>query len=231
MIKVLSFLILLLPMAFAQANSSNKFFDLKSFKVEQLSEKEVLQIPDINLQTQTYLSDCSGENGNSPWSPNSVSLGDIVRIGKELWKIIDENKAVANVNSLSVSALPRGITCWDQLAEWRIPESKYYQVTYENAYGMEVINVIYRVTMSYGGSYESKGKYLANVSITPAKIDVFWGFNLSSTVKASHALNVGSAEDPIAGIELNIHWSVNALNHSEQSLSLFVDGTGEVSPL
>ncbi|MCB0357245.1 MAG: hypothetical protein KDD40_09570, partial [Bdellovibrionales bacterium] len=178
-----------------------------------------------------YSNNCSSGNSDVGLEPSNVNLDEVVRWGKEVWKIIEENKAVVNVDTVTINVLPAGISCWDQLATWQAPKSKYYQVTYENFFGIEVINVIYRVTFSYGGSFQSKGQYLANVTVAPAKIDVMWGFKFESSVEVPLALNVGHAENPVAGLELNIHWSVKSLKHSEQSLGLFIDGLGQVSQL
>ena len=212
-------------------NEDAKYFKIKSYKVAELTEQEVLNMPGLNnTYTPNYVSNCS-DDGSKDAEPSNVDLDQVIRWGKEVWKIIQDNKAVVDVESVTVHALPSGIYCWDQLATWQMPNSKYYQVTYENTYGIEVIDVVYRVTYSYGGSFHEKGKYLANVSVAPAKIDVMWGFKFESSVKVPFTLNVGSATDPVAGIELNIHWSVKSLNHSEQSLSLFVDGQGGISQL
>ena len=214
------------------AESEANFFKIKSYKVTELSEEEVLQMPGlINTYKPFYASNCSDSSGSNDIEPNNVDLGQIIRWGKEIWKIIQDNKAVVNVESVTVHALPGGINCWDQLATWQVPKSKYYQVSYENVYGMEVVDVVYRLTYSYGGSFQAKGKYLANVSVAPAKIDVMWGFNFESTVKVPFTLNVGTQDDPVAGIELNIHWVVESLSRSEQSISLFVDGQGKISQL
>lgn len=212
--------------------NDGKFFKIKSYKVEQISESEALQRPGfIDLfSEQEYANDCSSQK-NDEIDTKDVSYDEVVRIGKELWKIIEDNKAVVEVESKSVSVLPVGIECWDQLAMWKKPISKYFEVSYENYYGMKVINVVYRVSYTFAGSYKGRGKYLANVKIAPSNIDVFWGFKFSSTVSVPMAINMGTAQDPVAGVELNIHWIVKTLNQSQQSLSLFIDGLGNISQL
>lgn len=214
------------------SRSDGKFFKIKSFKVEEISESEALQRPGHidSYSEQEYASDCSNQK-DEDLDTKDISFDEVVRIGKELWKIIEDNKAVVEVESKSVSVLPAGIVCWNQLSMWQKPESKYFEVSYENYYGMKVINVVYRITYTYAGSLKGRGKYLANVTVTPANIDVFWGFKFSSTVSIPMAINMGSAQDPLAGVELNIHWIVKTLNQSQQSLSLFIDGLGNISQL
>ncbi len=208
-----------------------KFFKVKSYKVERLTQTEALSIPGLNSEiSPNSINNCSG-SAPEDLEPNSISLGEIVRIGKQVWKVIEDNKAVVDVETVTVNALPKGITCWDQLATWQVPKSNYYKVTYENVYGIEVINVVFRVTYAYGGSYNSVGNYLANVTVAPASINVFWGFNFTSSVMVPQILNVGTALYPTAGVELNIHWTVKSLNQSQQSISLFVDGEGHISQL
>lgn len=205
---------------------------IKSFRVSEISEEEVLKKPGLldSFYPQSYARDCSDPNRDII-EPKNVSFDEVVRVGKEIWKVIEENNAVVEAEPITVSVLPGGIDCWDQLALWQKPKSKYYEVSYENYYGMEVINVVYRVSYAYAGSFNNIGKYLANITVAPASIEVSWGFKFTSSVKIPLALNIGTTVDPVAGLELSIQWRVKSLNVSQQSINLFVDGTGEISQL
>ena len=130
----------------------------------------------------------------------------------------------------SASALPSGITCWDQLAGWRPTRSETYDVVYKNLYGIKVVNVRFHIVYTYGGQYKGQGRYLTNATIRFGKVDVLWGYIFNANVEIPQVVNMGTEANPLAGMEMTLKWSVKtrpiSLKKSISSMSFFVSGDG-----
>ena len=81
---------------------------------------------------------------------------------------------------------------------------------------------------NYGGSYKCKGRYLSAVTIEPLSVQVAWGykFSLSVDIPDSGILNMGSQENPVAGMSVTLNWKIQALNASEGRAVYFLQGDG-----
>jgi hypothetical protein len=76
------------------------------------------------------------------------------------------------------------------------------------------------------------GAYLANVSIHPQEIQVKWGQSFDANVRIANSLNLGSQQDPIAGLELSLEWTItNPITEIQSKRVYFVDGLGRMTPL
>jgi hypothetical protein len=161
-------------------------------------------------------------------SLGEISWADIVNIGQKVWEVVQAGKPVVNVHGAPMAfALPRGLTCWNQLDSWQAPKVNSYEVTYKNGFGMEVVKFRFRLQYTYGGGKSGKGKYLANVTVMPAEINVLWGYTFNANVDVQQALNLGTTDSPVAGLEMNLKWSVSTvLKQSENSFHFFVQGDG-----
>ena len=116
------------------------------------------------------------------------------------------------------------------LESWKVPKVYRYNVVYTNLFGVDVVNFTFRVVYSYGGSYEGRGRYLANVSVHPAELDVLWGYTFNSKVEVQRLLNLGTKQDPVAGMEMKLSWQVSTpIKDSQQTKIFFVTGNGEVT--
>jgi hypothetical protein len=88
------------------------------------------------------------------------------------------------------------------------------------------------VIYSYGGKYLNRGAYLTNVSVHPADIHVAWGQSFNASVNVAQTLNVGTAEDPVAGMQVILEWNVgNPLNKFKSQRVYFVEGRGSLVEL
>lgn len=155
-----------------------------------------------------------------------ITLEDIVNIGQEIWKIVEAGKPVVNVTKASANALPRGVTCWDELENWQRPKSVKYSASYRNGFGWEVVRFDFRLKYTAGGSHEGRGAYLTNVSVLPDP-DVLWGYDFKAEVKVDSIVNLGTKADPIAGMEISVNWIVKTIvKESQKTVSFFVDGHG-----
>lgn len=158
-----------------------------------------------------------------------VVLDQIINTFQKVWKIIEDNKPVVDVKTQYAAALPKGISGWQDMGGWAPPRGTIYQLTAKNAYGMTMINVRYQVLRTYGGSYKGQGKYLTAVTVEPLLVETGWGYHLSldASVPDSSIVNVGTAENPVAGMmaTLNFHIST-AIKDSQGKGLYFLQGDG-----
>lgn len=169
--------------------------------------------------------DCVSLAGNALLG--EVTWDDIVNIGQKVWDIVSAGKPVLHFETPTANALPRGIQCWNDLEHWKAPKVQTYEVVYKNGFGMEVVRFNFRLQYTYGGGKAEKGQYLANVAVLPSELNVSWGYNFDARVEVQQAVNLGSRENPMAGLELNVRWTVKTvLKTSENSFHFFVQGDG-----
>ena len=157
-----------------------------------------------------------------------VNIDQIINIAAKLWDVIQENKAVVDVKPQYAVAVPSGTIHWTQLSGWQPPKGVIYGFSAKNLYGAKVIDVRYQVMRNYGGSYKGKGRYLSAVTIEPLSVQVAWGykFSLSVDIPDSGILNMGSQENPVAGMSVTLNWKIQALNASEGRAVYFLQGDG-----
>jgi hypothetical protein len=172
------------------------------------------------------------DNNCTPSKPSAmldVSPGDIITIGEKLWSIIESGKPVVTVNVPEAFALPRGITCWSDLDHWQPPRTKSYEVVYKNYFGMEVVHFNFRLQYTFGGGKNGVGQYLANVTVMPAQLNVTWGYTFDAQLQVEEAVNLGSKENPLAGLEMNLLWDVKTvMMENNNTFHFFVQGDGTV---
>jgi hypothetical protein len=87
------------------------------------------------------------------------------------------------------------------MEQWSSPATRSYNVIYKNLLGITVLDLTYtviffffclkffilffffKVTYTYGGRLNGKGRYLDNISIIPTHVSVAWGFTCSLFLK------------------------------------------------
>ncbi len=157
----------------------------------------------------------------------SDDLSQIVNIGKKVWKVIVDNKPVVNVELSRASAVPNGIQSWMEMENWRDPVARKYQVIYKNLYGIKVVNFEFMVTYAYNGQVDGRGRYLSEVGFVPSTVTVVWMYNFNVTSQVVRTVNVGTTDNPIAGIELNLNWVVKTpLKEDRRSNNFYIRGDG-----
>jgi hypothetical protein len=193
--------------------------DINSVKIREIQEAAVEQPRIAN--------DCSEQKNAPKLVTDGVSWDQIVNIGQKIWEIVNANKPVVNINQPVAYALPRGLHCWSDLDSWKAPETKSYEVSYANGFGSEVVKFRFRLQYTYGGGHKGIGRYLTNVTVMPADLSVSWGYTFNAHVEAAQAVNLGTAKDPMAGLEMNVLWKVDTvLKSSQGSFHFFVQGDG-----
>lgn len=157
-----------------------------------------------------------------------IVLDKVINMGRKVWAIVEANQPVVNVELNSANALPMGVQSWDSLQGWEAPSSRLYTYTYRNGFRMNVVKFSFRVLYTYGGSVNGKGRYLANVTVVPARLNVMWGYKFDAKASVPSVLNASRiAGEPIAAAEVLVDWTVKTvLKHSRRSASFYVRGDG-----
>jgi hypothetical protein len=152
--------------AFASSNSKelNDYLTIADVSIQEHSE--ALPVPQMRDRSQY------SDNIGTVIDQADVILDKIINMGRKVWTIIEKNKAVANVNVNSASALPAGAKDWLGFENWQTPAAKTFTISYKNLYGINVVTFTYTVVYTYGGSYQGKGQYLTQITIIPNNIYV-----------------------------------------------------------
>lgn len=219
-----------------------KYYTLKSAKTVEvkLSKKKptLTQLKQLDIQSLTPKSLSLADQKCVEASQKGLSaanldlsmedLNKVVAIGKQIWKIVEENQPVVNLQTDAVAVVPLKAECWRWLEGWKNPVVKTFRTTYKNLYGIKVVDFQYKLIYYYGGSYRGQGKYLARVAVVPEVVDLAWGYELNAAVTAPTVLNYGTVVDPIAAVELEMQYSVKTpLKHSSSTVNFLVKGNGE----
>lgn len=160
--------------------------------------------------------------------PN-IDIDTIVNVGKLVWKIVEAGKPVLNTRLDFATALPAGASPVD-MENWQNPVAHKYCAKYNNMFNAEVVKYCFTVTAIWGGSYDGKGQYLAEVKVFPNEIDVSWGYSFSSEVAQVTTCNAGSREAPVAALTLQHKWSVTTpLKTNAMSQMFYVRGDGSIT--
>lgn len=194
------------------------------------------RIDEVIVRTKTALKPPS--QPDQPWPPLPPPVpfptdpsGSIISIGRQLWDIVVANNATNNYQDMAMSALPEGAKSPRDLSRWNRPHYVNQEVLYRNGLGMDVVKMKYKVLYTPGGRYQGKGRYLANVSIHPGETYVRWGFHFGAQVQIADPVNVGTDEDPIAGAQVSLNWTVKpSVGSVQQGREIyFVQGDGQWS--
>lgn len=242
MSKFIALISLMVLSVSAQANEIHPYFQLQNAKVEDVTA----EYPVMDIQAVTPFADCkdtganfvpakgkgSAKNDSNPLNTIEVFVDQIINIGKKIWAIIDAGRPVVNIKLDSANALPRGVNCWLDLENWQAPQSRVYRVTYVNGFGSDVVTFNYRVSFIAGGSLNGVGQYITNAQIMPATVDVGWGFTFNAQAEVPAVFNMGSKAQPIAGLQMNMKWSVDtAFQHMQESEAYHMSGKNKLVQL
>jgi hypothetical protein len=162
----------------------------------------------------------------------AVIVDEVINIGRKIWPIVEKNKPVVKVAIDNGNALPKGVTGWEELEHWQAPRSRTYRVSYQNLFGMDVVNFTYQVIFTYGGSYQGKGRYLSFVAVVPQEIRVLWGFTLNVAAKIVDVTNAGTKDDPVASAHVQVDWSASSVIVEDRgSYGYYMRGDGYYTAL
>jgi hypothetical protein len=228
----------------AQASDVN-YYTLTKKTVREVTQRQTMAAPLSRDAVAIGAVDCEAAHPlvNAPIVPTTgdsanpldaidMIVDKIINIGKKIFAIVQAGKPVVNIRTDVATALPSGARCWTDLEGWQMPESKVYEVAFENAYGMEVVKMSYRVLWLPGGQVNDVGQYIGYATMTPVSVDVSWGFSLNAQVSIPTVFNMGSKKDPIAGMQMNMQYQIESpLTTIQEAQAYFVDGKGRYKQL
>ena len=157
------------------------------------------------------------------------TIDQIVNLVEKIWNIIEKNRPVVNIAVNYANAVPYGTSHWTQLQNWSKPSTKKYAFSMKNKYGTEVVKVTYQVHWTHSGNFQGKGKFLTGVTVEPLNVVALWGYkvDLVAEVPDSTVANVGTHEDPIASMQVQLKWKVSTTFQStDQKVIYYVQGDG-----
>lgn len=157
------------------------------------------------------------------------AIDNIVNLMEKIWNIIEKNQPVVNITTNYANAVPFGTSHWTQLQGWSKPATKKYAFSMKNLYGAEVVKVTYQVHRTHSGNFNGKGKFLTGVTIEPLNVVTAWGYKVTlvSEVPDSTIANVGTQEDPVASMQLQLKWIVHtAVKDITSKAVYYVQGDG-----
>lgn len=130
-------------------------------------------------------------------------------------KIIKDNwgdsciESNVNFNSVSVSVLPKN-TVWEDMEDF--VDRKYGPFAYyiRNKNDEIISNLIFYFSYSCKGTFNGKGSYLADATISPKMISASPGYYLDCNVTASEPKNYGTKENPVPGVTLRLQVRISS---------------------
>ncbi|RPJ71876.1 MAG: hypothetical protein EHM20_14270 [Alphaproteobacteria bacterium] len=172
----------------------------------------------------------------NPIGEISIMIDSLIAIGKKVWPIVQAGQPVLTNRLIPATSIlprldnPRGVM--DQMAEWSIPKSRSYRISFKNGFGSEVVGFTYTIYFQYNGSLNGVGKYVTNLRVQASEIYASWGFNFDAVSELVGIANVGSALNPVASGIMQVSYVVKGmLNEVRSAQSFYVDGAGNIQVL
>lgn len=165
--------------------------------------------PEVIAEIESSLTSNHSSNVN-PLS-GDIDWSVIANLGKTIWTVINNNAPVATLQYDYATGLPKGVASAAELDNFSDLNFETYRFYFTNGLGSTVIDVEYTLVHQFGGSYEGRGKYLATVAIVPTKVEVSWGHKINMKAATISSLNVGTAEDPVASVTLEMSYEVRTV--------------------
>jgi len=162
---------------------------------------------------------------------------DMVALGEAFYELVKKGKPTNVTEYAPISVVPRDPNTKEHvdpfdLENFSMPVEKNFVTSIKNGMGQEVVKFSYKVLFSYGGSYNGKGRYLANVIIVPGSIRTSFGWDFSATMKLSGIMNHGTKENPIAGVMVTVKYQMNSwVAAFERNDTIHITGNGYVKNL
>lgn len=202
-----------------------------ALRIESVSvvELEALSLP---IESRVELPTTPG----NPIGEITMIVDGLIALGKKIWPIIDAGRPVINNKLIpAISILPHldnpaGVMT--QMANWSVPVTRSYRVSFKNGFNSEVVGFTYTVYFQYNGNLNGVGKYVTSLKVQASQIYAAWGFNFDAVSELVGIANVGSAADPVASGIIQVAYTVRGLlNESRSAQSFYVDGNGNIQVL
>lgn len=133
----------------------------------------------------------------SPWNPGTIMSW--VNLGKQVWDIIQSLAGTMKLEPMTgVGVVP--MAAGGQMVAmsgWKVAQPKTYEMKIYGNFG-EAFSYTYTVGYNYGGRYQGKGQFLANVAIVPFNAKCGWSWTCSAAINVGQGMNTAESEtDPV----------------------------------
>ena len=156
-----------------------------------------------------------------------IIIDEIVELGSRAWEFLKENRPQVSLKNQTASAVPKGVNEWDSLEQWKTPKTKLFHVVFKNGFRMKICDFTYRIVYTWGGTVDGKGKYLADVTVIPSKVETSMGFKVTGRVNIVGVTNAGTKKDPLAAMQLQVGITVASnVKRIDMNYRYYVKGDG-----
>ncbi|CAF0883379.1 unnamed protein product [Rotaria sp. Silwood1] len=181
---------------------------------------------DFETKPRTLLHSTSSDSLKKSFPIDEIN--QIMNTGRQAWSIVDKNRAVVDIQTSYGNGIPGHITDPFELQSWSSPPASHsFTVNVNNRLKQRVFQFTYALQFMYGGSLDGKGAYLDRVTVIPSRISVAWGFVFNASVQIASVHNVGTRDEPIAAVHVELHYRLAGLNVVERTESFHVRGDGQ----
>lgn len=164
-----------------------------------------------------------------------IAMGkDVVALGQSTYDLVIKGKPANTTEYAPISVIPKDPATKEPVDIFDLenssrPMDRLYKTEIKNFAGRKVVTFTYRVIYTYGASYNGAGKYLTNVQIVPASVSTKFGWDFSASMKVTGVLNHGTKDSPVAGVLINIKYTMNSWNRAEErNDTLHIAGNGGI---
>jgi len=218
--------------SFAEGPKTFSAFEKDFLTIDKISLTETSSTSPVAIPCYVNIKNCPTTTPQPKIDNPIGSIGNIIYIGEQLWKIVEAGKPSAHIVSNSVSALPKENPDWTQMSYWQGPLIKSYHLEAVNNLGFKVVSMDYKVMGYYGGKWKDKGQYLLNLTVITDNASVAWGYDLRATAELQDLVNTADENNPVPGCTLQMKWRIDSFfKHDEGSHSIFVKGDGTLRDL
>lgn len=228
--------------AFAQLNERTiadpDFYEITESGLTEVSEEELLE-EGIIVSSETrepvqrrFLQNPNQYDLARQISTGQVLLNAIANIGRLIWDIVKDSQPVVSFNQPMATGLPKGLNDWEALEGWERGRSRLFRKSYVNGMGFTVMDFVYRIRYMHGGSALGRGQYLTHVTVTAEYAKALIPFSISSKVKIAEPYNMGTRENPIAALQVDVVLETgHLLRRQAETTSFEIRGDGRFDQL
>lgn len=224
---LLSVIVLTSTLSFNSKAADSRSFDERYYQISEVKSTitEIKQSKEANKAHEELFS----QHVNMPAVPAAGGLA-LLDVIDRIWGIIEANKPVATLKLKSANGIPEvAKDNWQVITGWQTSRSFKVRTEATNPFGIKVVDFEYQVLMLYGGNYKGKGLFLLNVRAIPVDLSLKWGMNVNVSVSIPSIANVGTEEDPIAAIQLDVTMDIRTMTvHRVTTDSYQVQGDGKM---
>lgn len=151
----------------------------------------------------------------------------VINIGKDVWNIIQEGKAVSDIKTDYATGLPEGVKNWTDLQGFSNLVHKTYPLEGKNSRGKVKNFGTFTLVHQYGGNIDGKGKYLTTVGVVGSNITTGWNQSLNFATNVVNVANAGTKENPIASVTMEMNLSRSGLTKYNKAVLFQFRGDSE----